>query len=98
TDSLSQQMLETGKPVAALLVSLRNYLNVTPDVRKTIKADDFRSSVTSTGYPLGVLYGQLTATQASDPTDCDRLAGHPYDPFRTTTGVLLTQIDAAGAI
>jgi TPR repeat protein len=98
TKRLSEQKLRAGDPVEALLISLHNYLGLSPAARQTIKADDLRSESRSIAYPLGALHGKLAEAQAAAVTDCDRLAAHPYDPLRVTRGVPFAQIDPAAAI
>ena len=97
TQRFSEKLL-ISNPTEALLLSLRNYLGVTPNVRITIGQYPFWINTRSTTFSLGASYGQLVNNDLRATTDCDRLAAHPYDPFRTTSGIFFEQINGPATV
>jgi tetratricopeptide (TPR) repeat protein len=97
---LARQLIEQGKPIQALLTATMNYLDLTADVRKIIKPDDLKVGLTAVSYPIAEIHAQLSLQGATKLTivECDKLAGHPSDPFRVTTAISMDQLDAKAAI
>ena len=96
TQRLSGQVRD-ARPVDALVLSMRNYLEITAEVQNKIASYNFQLGVRQIASPLGMLHGQLHADQAA-ATDCDRLAANPFDPFRVAPGVSFDKLDAPAAI
>ena len=100
TNRLADQKRDKGLPIDALLISLSNYLDLTPELRQTIDSDDLKSGLVSVYAPLARLnVFRLNGPEANaQPTDCDRLASHPSDPLRVADAVGFDKLDGTSVI
>ena len=98
TKRLADQKLDQGYPVDALLASLSNYLQSTPE--QPGSSTQLKSALSSAYRPIGNLYAQLATKriESAQATECDRLASHPDDPLRVADSVEFTKIDADVAV
>ncbi|MEQ1712545.1 MAG: hypothetical protein ABL908_14245, partial [Hyphomicrobium sp.] len=99
TNSQSSKKQDNGAFIPALLIGGSNFLSLDPSVRKSLDDDRIMNSLNRISYPLGALHAAPRLDATIDATDCDRLAAHPFEPLRTSTGIAFAKItDPAAAI
>jgi hypothetical protein len=97
----SDQLRESGSSLQALLMAMNGYLDLSPETRAHLELMDLKIQLqTITSSIFDIFRRDPTSTRIGKDTanQCDVLAAHPFDPFRTTAPARIDKMDAGAAI
>jgi WD40 repeat protein/tetratricopeptide (TPR) repeat protein len=103
-NGIASQQTDRGALVEALLISLSNFLDLSPQLRTVAisvgGSEDLGLQLPAVFRPMARLYAELmhSSGKTLHATECDQLASHPDDPLRVASATTADKLDAVLAL